>query len=752
MPSLKLHQRWSTVAASCAFMSALIMTACSGGGDTGASGSSLKPGFLASVTAVNGSATFSGNRANYSIVKTATGYKVTDKVGTEGINELTAVSTLKFSDYTVNLAVADASTGIPAAQLQSLIELYIAFFNRVPDADGMVYWINQIKNGVSIDAIADSFYAVGVQYTATTGYSSKMSNDDFITKVFQNMLGRPSVDAEGMTYWLGRLAKEGRGPIVRAIIDSAHTYKGDAQYGWVATLLDNKVTVSKYIAIEQGLTYTTDIVTKSMEIAKTVSSTDTTKAIALLGFTDSTFSMTTIAPTATFFLTSTAGVDGATLPTTYTCDGSSKTPPLAWSGAPSGTKSFAVIMSTIPGPGTVKYNWLLYNIPSTVSSLSVSSTGIGTLGFSDDGGGLAYAPPCSSGAGTKTYTLTVYALSAAPTLSGYTASQVTGDVLMSAITPLKLSSASLNMNNTRTQAMLNCVTLTHSLGSYATANNLSITCDSTYAYFNTYGIQTAHSMMNGITQTILQVPTAQNFIGTNAWKIPLVPAIAATTTSAVDGPIGVAVNGIPLFNPCKQGGCSTATGGGDTKAQGELDICNGHAGRADDYHYHAAPVCMMADQPTHYWDEHPLGWALDGYAIFGYYNPDGSVATRDATCGGNTLTHVNAPAGYAYHVTDTAPYILSCFKGTPSPDLAQQGAKFAPLRVPSGPGGGAGVSNMTLSATTETLAIGGTSTLAWQQNGTSYQVLYKRTTNLCWNFIFKTNGVQTGTETDCRAF
>ena len=191
-------------------------------------------------------------------------------------------------------------------------------------------------------------------------------------------------------------------------------------------------------------------------------------------------------------------------------------------------------------------------------------------------------------------------------------------------------------------------------------------------------------MMDGITATNQQVPIPQNFTGANAWRIPLVPKVAVTKTSAVDGPIGIAVNGVPIFNPCKQGGCS-GRGGGDTKALGELDLCNGHAGRADDYHYHAAPVCMMADQGPAYWDTHPLGWALDGYGIFGYRNPDGTPATRDGVCGGNALAHLNAPAGYAYHVTDVSPYVLSCFHGEPSPDLAGQGAKYSPIRPPGTP-------------------------------------------------------------------
>lgn len=453
-----------------------------------------------------------------------------------------------------------------------------------------------------------------------------------------------------------------------------------------------------------------------------------------------------------FTITSTAGSDGGVLPSTYTCDGASSTPPLAWSNPPSGTAAYAVVMSTIPGPGTTKYNWLLYDIAAGVTSLPVNVSGVGTLGSADDGAGLGYAPPCSSGPGTKLYTFTVYALSGKPDLSAYSANQVTGAVLLQAISPLTLGSASITLSNTRTLATLNCQSVKQSLAAYAGENSLSVSCDDTYASISTYGIQTRHPMMTGITQTILQVPVPQNFTGTNAWKIPLVPAIASSTTTAVDGPIGIAVNGIPIFNPCKQGGCDTSTGGGDTKVQGELDTCNGHAGRADDYHYHAAPVCMMADQAPHYWDTHPVGWALDGFAIFGYYNPDGSVATRDDICGGNTLTHSNAPAGYAYHLTDASPYVLSCFRGTPSPDLAGQGGKFAPLRIPVGPGGGPGVSNMTLDATAASLAIGGTTTLQWQQAGTTYQILYRRTTSLCWAFTFKTAGVQTASDTYCRAF
>ena len=380
-----------------------------------------------------------------------------------------------------------------------------------------------------------------------------------------------------------------------------------------------------------------------------------------------------------FTLTSSAGVNGGALPADYTCDGTGSTLPLAWSGAPAGTKEFAVLMTTLPGDGTTKWNWVLYGIPATTTSLAKDSFLIGTLGVGSDGPGTVYNPPCSQGPGLKLYTYTVYALSASPTFK-VAASQVTGQVVTDAISTLTLGSASLSLGfsrTTNTGSSTGCGYISNSMRA-SKSGTATVACDGTYAYVGSLGITTA-PMMNGITSTNLQVPTPQNFQGAFGWKIPLNPAIAAAPTSVLDGPIGIAINGVPIFNPCTQGGCVT---GGDTKALGQLDLCNGHSGRADDYHYHAAPNCMMADQPPNYWDTHPLGWALDGFAIFGYRDADGTTATRDANCGGNTKAVQNAPAGYSYHVTDSPPYVTNCLMGTPSPDLPNQGSKYHPFRQP----------------------------------------------------------------------
>ena len=138
---------------------------------------------------------------------------------------------------------------------------------------------------------------------------------------------------------------------------------------------------------------------------------------------------------------------------------------------------------------------------------------------------------------------------------------------------------------------------------------------------------------------------------------PLPPAVVATLHKAVDemavrssfkgygpeqgydflrGAIALAANGIPIFNPQNNRGEVSAD-------IGELDQWGGHCGRADDYHYHAAPLHLQ----TVLGKGQPIAYALDGYAIFGLTEPDGSApAQLDAFNG-----HATPALGYHYHAS-----------------------------------------------------------------------------------------------------
>lgn len=145
-----------------------------------------------------------------------------------------------------------------------------------------------------------------------------------------------------------------------------------------------------------------------------------------------------------FTLTSPDVVDNGRLPAEYTCDGNASTLALSWIGAPQETKSYAIIMDHVASPTDIHWYLVLYNIPANVTSLPKNFIGIGTLGTNSVNARTEYAPPCSKGPGDKTYTYTVYALSAEPLLP-VPASQVTRAVLLEAIKDISLASAKLSV-------------------------------------------------------------------------------------------------------------------------------------------------------------------------------------------------------------------------------------------------------------------------------------------------------------------
>ncbi len=79
--------------------------------------------------------------------------------------------------------------------------LYQAAFNRTPDLDGLVYWINALDSGVTLNHVASDF----INSTEfTTLYGANTTNADFLTHVYQNVLHR-APDQSGYNWWLDAL-------------------------------------------------------------------------------------------------------------------------------------------------------------------------------------------------------------------------------------------------------------------------------------------------------------------------------------------------------------------------------------------------------------------------------------------------------------------------------------------------------------------------------------------------------------------
>lgn len=148
-----------------------------------------------------------------------------------------------------------------------------------------------------------------------------------------------------------------------------------------------------------------------------------------------------------FVLTSSAVKDGGALLPEFNGDGAGASPPLEWSGAPAGTKSFALVMDHLAPGNVMKCYWTMWEIPNSVTNLPKNVRGVGKVGASFRGQ-LGYEPPHSQGPGLKTYTIHVYALSDPPRLT-QNAREVTREVLLTAIKDSILDSAELNVTYTR---------------------------------------------------------------------------------------------------------------------------------------------------------------------------------------------------------------------------------------------------------------------------------------------------------------
>ncbi|MDP1979194.1 S41 family peptidase [Undibacterium sp.] len=279
----------------------LILTACGGGSNQDARQAAVSPAPpMQAAPASDDVMSFVNKRQNYIISRLGSTYVVVDMSGGAAPASVPAnIKVLQFADFRVNLTIGDKAKLLSTTALNNLIDLYVAFFNRVPDADGLSYWIDQVTAGMTEAQIAESFYLVALQSPALTGYTSSMSNDDFIRIIYKNVLGRTgstAPNAAEIDYWSSQL-RNGvpKGSMVRAILVSAREYANDATWGWVTSLLNNKLDVANYFAVQQGLSYLTlnDNISKTVALASAVTSTSTSQALDLIGVSGNTLNQNT---------------------------------------------------------------------------------------------------------------------------------------------------------------------------------------------------------------------------------------------------------------------------------------------------------------------------------------------------------------------------------------------------------------------------------------------------------------------------
>ena len=117
-------------------------------------------------------------------------------------------------------------------------------------------------------------------------------------------------------------------------------------------------------------------------------------------------------------LTSAAFSHQGEIPPRYTCDGQDISPSLSWTGAPSGTKSMALIVydPDAPDPAApqmIWVHWVLYNLPADSTGLQQGITSADLPSSAkkgiNDWRRTGYSGPCPP-IGRHRYFFTLYAL------------------------------------------------------------------------------------------------------------------------------------------------------------------------------------------------------------------------------------------------------------------------------------------------------------------------------------------------------
>jgi len=217
------------------------------------------------------------------------------------------------------------------------------------------------------------------------------------------------------------------------------------------------------------------------------------------------------------------------------------------------------------------------------------------------------------------------------------------------------------------------------------APKLKVTCDADFMTIET----------NGVPNFNIAIKQNDN---TFSVKLPLNPQKASQPVEFRGGLIGVAVDGVQIWAPLE----APQDGFADPVRERLIETCGGHA---IPFHFHANPTCLFNEENQ---TSLVLGYALDGFSILAPYMCEDAACTKIRKVksswqisninvrnvwelyayveGSGDLDKCNGMIGpdgvYHYYATDTFPYFIACYSGTPTMPTGDTG--MPPAGQPGG--------------------------------------------------------------------
>lgn len=169
-------------------------------------------------------AAMNGPRDSYTLNVTTTGISIYDRrEDGDGVNALIDIEQLTFEgdagSQPLDLTKFGGAASLSTEDFLALTELYIAYYDRAPDALGLNFWGTVFASGLTLDAIALDFAS---QPETQAVYPDGTSNEDFVIAVYGNVLGRDP-DTLGLGFWEGQLTSGniGRDAFILRLLEGA---------------------------------------------------------------------------------------------------------------------------------------------------------------------------------------------------------------------------------------------------------------------------------------------------------------------------------------------------------------------------------------------------------------------------------------------------------------------------------------------------------------------------------------------------
>jgi hypothetical protein len=193
------------------------------------------------------------------------------------------------------------------------------------------------------------------------------------------------------------------------------------------------------------------------------------------------------------------------------------------------------------------------------------------------------------------------------------------------------------------------------------SGNVSVTMDGTSVVLRSNDVPDHPSPYFGVGDAMYEAPHAGMQVNPHrissqnvVLRVPVAPRAASPSDTPL-GPIGMAVNGVVLFNQYAAGRMPL------TNEIFSFDRYNGHPAPSNMYHYHFEPLWITARGRTGL-----VGVLLDGFPVYGPEDVGGGLAGGLDVCNGHEGPTPDFPGGvYHYHTTTNVPYISGCFRGAP---------------------------------------------------------------------------------------